>query len=213
MKLRNKLNTGQIVELSKMDDPEKVKHKVRIEEVVSNEEVIIEVPIVAGNALAMHNGSKYEITYYEEASMFVQKVTVITRLLSGAVVCARLSLEGKAKRFNRREYFRMPVLMDGFTKIGDEEFKSMTTTNLSAGGIRFVSFEKFKAGDPITVKINIKNVVLELVGTVVNCTLVLDSIRRHDVRVKFEDVQARDERVIMSYLFEQQRVIKRKGLA
>ena len=211
--MKNRLKTGQIVELNNTEDIKSDKHKVRIEEVVSNEEIIIEVPIVGGNALTMHSGAEFEITYYKEASMFVQKVKVITRFMSGPVVCARLSLVGKSKRFNRRQYFRMPVLLDGFTKHGDDNYKSMTTTNLSAGGIRFVSLEKFQAGDKINIKFMIKEIELELEGTVISCGLMQDSIRRYDVRVKFEEVDSRSERIIMSYLFEQQRAIKRKGLA
>ena len=211
--MENRLKAGQTVELSTQDNPDKESYKVRVEEIVSNEEIIIEVPIIGGKALIMHNGSKFRLTYFEEASMFVQEVSVITRFLSGSVVSARLLLEGKAKRFNRRQYFRMPVLIDGFTQVEKDPFKPMTTTNLSAGGIRFVSLETFKAEDAVRVKINIKNTELILEGTVISCGMVKDSIRRHDVRVKFDSVNSREERVIMAYLFEQQRAIKKKGLA
>ncbi len=89
----------------------------------------------------------------------------------------------------------------------------MTTTNLSAGGIRFVTLEKYKAGQYIQIRITLGEDTLDLLCQVIQCSNVRDSIRRFDVRAKFEKISTREEDLILGYLFEQQRVMKRKGLA
>jgi len=207
------LKVGQSVEIKEFGVEKPPKYRVKIHEIVSDEEVVIEVPIVGNNALAMRSGTFYNLVYFEEASIYTQKVEVANRFLSGAVVCARLMFIGDPKKFNRRQYFRLPVLLDGFSRGGRNKFTPMTTTNLSAGGIRFVTLEKYSADQYIQIKISVGDSILDLVCKVVHCSLVQDSIRRYDVRAKFEQISSREEDLILKYLFEQQRAMKRKGLA
>jgi len=212
--LNNKLGfkIGQICELKEMNNDEAVKHRVRIVSIESETEIVTEVPMENGHLLSMHNGTNFEMTYYAEASIFIQKTEVVTRFLSGSIVCVRLFLDGDVKRTNRRQYFRLPVLIEGFSRGGKEPYKPMTTTNLSAGGIRFVTLEKYNPGQYIQMKIPFKEDTLDLVGEVISCNLIQDSMRRHDVRVRFERISSREEGIILQYLFEKQRNIKRKGL-
>lgn len=207
------LKVGQSVEIKKFGEEKSLKYKVKIHEIVSDKEVVIEVPIVGSNALAMRSGTFYDMIFFEEASMYVQKVGVVNRFLSGTIVCARLVFHGEPKKFNRRQYFRLPVLVDGHSRGGRNPFSPMTTTNLSAGGIRFVTLEKYSANQYIQIRITLGSAVLDLVCKVVHCSLVQDSIRRYDVRAKFEKISTREEDLILKFLFEQQRSMKQKGLA
>ncbi len=204
---------GQIIEIRDKSDDEAPKHRIRIVTIESETEIVTEVPTIAGHPMSMHNGSEFELTYYSEASVFTQSIEVVTRFLSGQKVCVRLLLLGEAKRSNRRQYFRLPVLLDGFSRGGSNPFAPMTTTNLSAGGIRFVTLEKYKTGQFIQIKIKLKKDTLDIVGEVISCNFIQDSTRRHDVRVRFEQISTREEQIILKYLFEIQRDIKRKGLA
>ncbi len=98
--------------------------------------------------------------------------------MSGAIVCARLVIQGEAKKHNRRKYFRLPVLVEGYSRGGRKPFSEMTTTNLSAGGIRFVTLEKYKAGQYIQIRITLGEDTLDLLCQVIQCSNVRDSIRR-----------------------------------
>ena len=204
------LKVGQSVEIKDFGAEKPPKYRVKIHEIISDEEVVIEVPIVGNNALAMRSGSFYDLIYYEDASMYTQKAEVVSRFLSGAVVCARLVFHGEPKKFNRRQYFRLPVLLEGQSRGGRNPFSPMTTTNLSAGGIRFVTLEKYSAEQYIQIRITLGETMLDLVCKVIRCSLVQDSIRRYDVRAKFEKISTREEDIILKYLFEQQRAMKRK---
>lgn len=213
MNNKSKFKTGQIVDIKAAGEIRTLTHRVKIDSVISDEEIVIEVPIVGGNALSMHSGSCYELTFYEDASMLTQHVEVVSRHLSGNVVCARLRLFGSIKKVNRRKYFRLSVLIDGESRGGRNPFSPMTTINLSAGGIRFVTFEKYIPDQYIQLRIVLGDESLDVVAKVISSALVQDSIRRYDVRAKFEQISEREEDIILKYLFEQQRVMKRKGLA
>ena len=204
---------GQLVDIKDTENENAIVHKVRVESITSEEDISVEIPIVDGQVIAMHSGSVYELTYYIDASVYIQRTQVISRFLSGPVVCVKLQCIGKPKRINRRQYFRMPVLLDAFVKVGDEPFQPMTATNLSAGGLRFISLEAYKADQCLQVRIVLNEDILDIEAEVISCQLMKDSIRRQDVRVKFKRVTNRQESVILQYLFEQQRLIRRKGLA
>jgi len=204
---------GQLVDIKDTENENAIMHKVRVDSIASEGEISVEVPIVDGQVITMHSGALYDLTYYIDASVYIQRIQVISRFLSGPVVCVKLQSIGKPKRINRRQYFRMPVLIDAFVKVGDEPFHPMTATNLSAGGIRFISLEAYKTDQCLQVRITLEKEILDIEAEVISCHLMKDSIRRQDVRVKFKKITSRQERVILQYLFEQQRLIRRKGLA
>lgn len=206
------LKVGQSIEIREYGLEKAPKYRAKIHD-IKKEILEIEIPVVGSGALSMRSGTLYEIIYYKEDSVFTQKVEVETRFMSGAIVCARLLLRGQAKKINRRKYFRLPVLVEGYSRGGRKPFSEMTTTNLSAGGIRFVTLEKYKAGQYIQIRITLGEDTLDLLCKVIQCNHVKDSIRRYDVRAKFEKISTREEDLILGYLFEQQRVMKRKGLA
>ncbi len=211
---KNKIiEVGQFVEIMNVEDEGSKKHKTRVESVISDSEWGIVIPIVGGNPLSIHTGARFELSFSSEASLYIQMAEAVKRYMSGPVACVEFRKVGQMKRINRRQYFRMSVLLDGSVKRVDAEAVTMTTTNLSAGGVRFVCTDVFESGEKVEVGLVLKDKTLTLSGQVISCELVRDSIRRYDTRVKFFDVSRTYEQIILQYLFEQQRNIKRKGLA
>ena len=79
--MKQLLKVGQSVEIKEFGAEKPPKYRVKIHEMVSEEEVVIEVPVVGNNALAMRSGTFYDLVYYEESSMYTQKVEVMNRFL------------------------------------------------------------------------------------------------------------------------------------
>lgn len=213
MRKRKLIEAGSLIEIQNTDQEESPKYKTRVESLDKEGRVGIVVPISEGSPLPIHTGDQFELTYSTEASLYIQQAEVIRRYMSGPIACVLFRLIGKAKRINRRQYFRMPVLIDGKTRLEDEASHPMTTINLSAGGVRFITVEAYKKGTRIFVEMKLDDQMLELEAEVISTGLMRDSIRRYDIRAKFIDVNSTVERIILQFLFEQQRNIKRKGLA
>ncbi len=116
------LRVGQSIEIREYGVDDAPKYRAKIHD-VKKEILEIEIPVVGSGALSMRSGTFYEIIYYKDDSVFVQKTEVQTRFMSGAIVCARLVIQGEAKKHNRRKYFRLPVLVEGYSRGGRKPFR------------------------------------------------------------------------------------------
>jgi c-di-GMP-binding flagellar brake protein YcgR len=213
LRKRKIIEAGSLIEIKSIDEDDAPKYRTRVENADTQGEVGVVVPISEGSPLMVHSGDRFELTYSTDASLYIQQAEVIRRYMSGPIACVLFSLIGKAKRINRRQYFRMPVLIEGKTRVEDEDDHPMTTINLSAGGVRFITVEQYKKGTKILVQFKLDDQMIELEAEVISTGLMRDSIRRYDTRAKFTNVTSTVERIILQFLFEQQRNIKRKGLA
>ena len=149
-----------------------------------------------------------------------------------------IELKSDLEKFQRREYFRYPcileflyykipkeaveveTLQDIYDMIRDDYLAGNTTLgkimDLSGGGLRFRTEEKLEVGADLLLELHLKNERIDkrynLVAEVISCRKMENGRdMRFEARAKFliKDERIREE--IIHYIFEEERKTRQRG--
>jgi c-di-GMP-binding flagellar brake protein YcgR len=210
-------------------------------EVVNDERLIISNPIHEGYLYAMERRYGYYFRFYiENQGMYLFKGRMIERLLYDNLPSVSIELESEIKRIQRRKFYRVNFKSKGFflieKKFSDQEIarrKLLLTTkyknekdlmveevveekfpfeslDLSGGGIRVLTRSTFEKGELIKGEVLLNNVWNKFKGEVMRVQKKDDN--HMEVGIKFIDLDSATQSRIVSYVFEIERNLIKKGL-
>ncbi|MBE0450165.1 MAG: PilZ domain-containing protein [Clostridia bacterium] len=210
-------------------------------EVVNDERLIISNPIHEGHLYAMERHYGYYFRFYiENQGMYLFKGRMIERLLYDNLPSVSIELESEIKRIQRRKFYRVNFKSRGFflieKKFSDQEIakkKLLLTTkyknekdliveevveekfpfeslDLSGGGIRVLTRISFDTGELIKGEVLLNNVWNKFKGEVTRVEKKDDNHK--EVGIKFIDLDSATQSRIVSYVFEIERNLIKKGL-
>ena len=191
----------------------------------------VSMPIEKGKVIVPPLGLRFEAVFNTQSGSVYKGVAVITeRYRAGGRYLMEIQLKGALQKIQRREYFRYPCLIDFDFFVLDESYESKnteeiyiefiegrlpeikhgTTTDLSAGGMRFISPYELDADKRIFVILYLQNDKIDrdfyMFGDIVTSKKsdILGKIL-YETRVKFEidDNEMREE--IIRFIFEEER--------
>jgi len=207
--------------------------KSEIHQVPSQVKVIVSMPI--------YEGRRFPIDIGKRITLFCMKKNVGVFSFSGLVVqrdivdnIPRLHIQrvSPVRKTQRRDYFRLPIVMDAKIKIPDgivkekrifkgkieevEEIQykeiEVVTKDISGGGLRGVINDQVDIGTEVKTVLNLDNRTIEVDSTVVRCMVIPDSIIRYDLGIKFNEMDEKIRSRIITFIFERQRNHMKKGL-
>lgn len=210
-------------------------------EVVNDERLIISNPIHEGHLYAMERRYGYYFRFYiENQGMYLFKGKMIERLLYDNLPSVSIALDSEIKRIQRRKFYRVNFKSKGHflveKKIPDHEivkkkellnlkYKNekdliieeviedkipFESLDLSGGGIRVITRKSFDSGELIKGEVVLNNVWNKFKGEV---TRVEKKDNNHfEVGIKFIDLDSATQSRIVSYVFEIERNLIKKGL-
>lgn len=210
-------------------------------EVVNDERLIISNPIHEGHLYAMERRYGYYFRFYiENQGMYLFKGRMIERLLYDNLPSVSIELDSEIKRIQRRKFYRVNFKSKGFflieKKFSDQEIarkKLLLTTkykndkdfiveevieekfpfeslDLSGGGIRVLTRITFETGELIKGEVLLNNVWNKFKGEVMRVQKKDDN--HMEVGIKFIDLDSATQSRIVSYVFEIERNLIKKGL-
>ncbi|NBG87587.1 flagellar brake protein [Isachenkonia alkalipeptolytica] len=123
-----------------------------------------------------------------------------------------IKLRGKAKKIQRRFYFRLDITMDiAVTDIQNNRKIPCVTKDISGGGLKCITREAFQSRDPVEVNMVIDQAPISVLGEIVRC--IKDPVENnHEVGIQFTSISDKDRNTIVSYIFQKQRELRKKGL-
>ncbi len=123
-----------------------------------------------------------------------------------------IKLMGKAKKIQRRFYFRLDITKDiTITDIQNNGKIPCVTKDLSGGGLKCISKKPLHPGAPIEVNLDIEQSKISILGEIVRC--IKDPVENnYELGVQFTSISDKDRNVIVSYIFQKQRELRKKGL-
>lgn len=210
-------------------------------EVVNDERLIISNPIHEGHLYAMERRYGYYFRFYiENQGMYLFKGIMIERLLYDNLPSVSIKLDSEIKRIQRRKFYRVNFKSKGHflieKKIPEQEIakkKALLNTkyknekdliveeatiekfpfdslDLSGGGIRVLTRKNFESGELIKGEVLLNNMWNKFSGEVTRVQKKDDN--HFEVGIRFIDLDSATQSRIVSYVFEIERNLIKKGL-
>ena len=180
-------------------------------------------PIYEGILYQVHRHTQLDVIYRKNGDLYKFSALVLGNKKSGNIRLLRIKPTSNAEHFQRRTFFRFSCIMDIKYRLFDTkdrkketngepvEYKMAIIKNLSGGGASVLLREKPEIGWTLDGIIHIGREV-HFRGRIVRVMSVEDKGRLdYDVGVEFTEITNKDREDIISYIFELQRSLLKKG--
>lgn len=210
-------------------------YKSTVSDIVSNLEIEILVPIDGSKMMLFPAGVRLDLVFYTRRGLYHCHGRVKGRYKKNNLYLLFLEQATRLERFQRREYFRVSCFQElRFYRITEEEAALPTTRELqslmldpenvlelsygklmdiSGGGVRFEYSEGFEPGTFILSDFDLKNDRVErsfcLVTEIVASEMKKGTEDRYVNRAKFIYKDLSDRELIVRYVFEEERRLRR----
>lgn len=203
----------------------KKKYESKVVEIVSEDRLVVNMPIEQGNTVMLPVGSEYDIHIFTPEGLFQCIVRVVNRYKEGEKNLLEIEIISNLVKYQRREYYRyscmVPVKFRFLTQDEKAEFNDKKEVNfielpmsdaeivnISGGGMRFLTKDICEPNDLIITHYSILDGKEFAHIAKVLAVKPLDNPSKDadfEVRCQFVNIQ-NDERVmIIKYIFEEER--------
>jgi c-di-GMP-binding flagellar brake protein YcgR len=178
---------------------------------------VIAMPILKGRLVPLHIGSEIKLVYYRKNGIYSFRAKITGRK-GGRLPNLRIQALSPPNKNQRRDYFRLNMVLttNVFYKPEPESQRlsniKCVTLDISAGGLRLASNVEIKKDDYIICEINIMDKVLSINGRTVRSTAVYNEEYEYEIGVQFIGLHEKTRSELISFIFEEERKLKRKGL-
>ena len=232
----NKVEIKAVQKIERQGSTGEVAHVYtsRIQEIHENGDIDISMPIEEGKYVLLHLGVRFEFVFYAEKNLYRAIGQVKERFKSNNIYMLKVELKTQLAKFQRREYYRFPCVMDmkyyriaeneskerdteklleHIQGVPDEEEKRATIVDIIGGGARFVSEEKFEANQFVLMELELISDKMDkqyhIKGRIVGWKKLEYREPRYETRIEFimEDNKVRED--IIRYIFEEERKKRR----
>lgn len=215
-------------------------YKSQVLDVKENGNLEISMPSENGRLVLLPLSIRLEFVFFSRGGMYRAIGQIKERFKSANVYMLEIELKSQLTKYQRREFFRYPCVIGMTfyevtkeeTQIGsgealmiqireeegegrDREYKGQIV-DLSGGGVRFYTDQKFEADQNVLFEIHLENESMNklfyIIGNIINCTKVgRVSEKPYEARAKFliQDSNIREE--IIRFIFEEERKARQRG--
>ncbi|MDF2820705.1 MAG: uncharacterized protein K0R15_1146 [Clostridiales bacterium] len=203
-----KVKTNMIEKLG----ADKTKYVSQVIDIIDETTLKITIPILAGKVILLELDALYDVTFYIKKDIYGCEATVVSRGREGKVYFVVINLLTKLQKVQRRQYYRLALLF-GF-RFADESAEEVewidgTVLDISGGGIRFMSKNKYEKNVELTCRLPIilgsNSEELILKGKVRGSNSTSDDKIMYETRLLFEEISAGNREKIIKFIFEEER--------
>lgn len=191
----------------------------QILDIVDEKYIVISGPIRKSDFIFIHKDELIELYYIiEDKGIFSYTAKIISRQFS-PIYTLKTERVSKINKIQQREHFRLliglPVekeherYVNGKKEIYKEKCEAK---DISGGGMRIYSNYKHKLDDKIYCKVKIENEIINI-NALVKRIVEIDTFDfEYSLGVSFLEIEELSKDTIIKYIFEQQRILRSKGL-
>jgi len=202
-----------------------------VQDVFSNGDIEIDMPIVQRRLILLNNGARYRLLFQKDSNYYIAEGEIVDRYKSENKYYLRVELKSQLIKFQRREFFRcecfidiefysLPVneadtnrldlLIEKYADYDSEGEKATgVALDISGGGLRMVtrticeegSYKRFVFKLPVDGEIR----TFQVAGVVLSTELQKNSTQKYESRVQFLYISSLDREGIIRYIFEEER--------
>ena len=232
------VNAGDKVELqivsrdtAEEKDIEKRVYVSQVYDILSDDRLEITMPMEKTKLILLPVDSEYDVFFYTESGLLQCFARIIDRYKSNNVYILVLELVSNLRKYQRREYYRFACALEMNTRTLQEEeisavdqnrnylvpglpLKRSIIVDISGGGIRFISNQKYEAGSMIVC--NYKLLVegeqkeYNIVGKVLRNKELENRPGDYEHRVQYVNLNTVEREEIIKYIFDEERKNRKK---
>lgn len=202
-------------------DSEKRSCYSMIQDMISQDELVITIPMVKGNQIILPLGQEVEIVFFRDEGQYIFKAKIEKRFKKENVDLLKLNRISSIKRIQRRNYYRLNITLPISIKLltdkdkqsqNFKEWLKTYTMDISGGGVRILLDRNIEKGSLLECKLKINDEDLLLKGEVVRSQLIQQyPITKYEIGISFVDITEYQRDQIIGFIFEEQRKLRRKG--
>jgi len=211
-------NIGDRIELIRKESEETKFYPSQILDITKNDTYIVSGPIYKSKIVPLHINENIGVAcLVKNMGRYIFNAKVIKRDYKRVY---KLELEKISDliKYQQREYYRFKASlivtkkMNLKTKIGDEILSELCRTkDISGNGMQLLSNFEHKIGDKIKCDFKIKNHPISLECEVIRIETIDTFDYNYSLGIKFLDISEIDRDIIIKYIFEKERLLRRKG--
>lgn len=203
-------------------EDEGVYYKTIVQE-VSEDHLIIGVPILKREALVLYKGDRIIIKIIREDAVYFFSSEIKDRLKGDNVPLYILNVPQLMERLQRRGHVRVPCMLptyyrvypkheegDNQQAVGDKScYLVGETVDISGGGIKLVSVTEMAVGQNVEIMLKLPHRVIKAVGQVITVKKVSYSRSKsfpiQRISLKFIQITEQDREEIIAFIFKKLR--------
>ena len=207
-------------------------YRTNITDVHDNGLLEIAMPMEKTKLILLPVEGEYEVCFFTIAGMYRANVRIVDRQKVENQYLLLAELTTTLSRFQRREYYRFPCVLEAQVKNVTQSQAHAIVQNLSflvpmadairavivdisGGGLRFISKSPFAEESLIQIQFTLKNQNFNqeylLVGQIVKSAELTKRANEFENRVKFVEIDHTSREEIIKYIFEEERKNRKNG--
>ncbi|HEY8361840.1 MAG TPA: flagellar brake domain-containing protein [Tissierellaceae bacterium] len=187
-------------------------------EIIEPDELVIRGPMKKTQLVLLHKGEEIEILYYvENKGRFIFTAKVISRELN-KMYTLRIKKISEIRKIQLRNYYRLPVTLEIekiFPVINDDNkvfIEKCEAKDISGGGLKLYCNYQHVVGDEVYLKFKLENKLIDAKAKVVRIEEIENLNYKYCIGITFVDIEEQIRDFIVKFIFEQQRILRFKGL-
>lgn len=180
-------------------------------------------PIHEGVIYPVHSDSRMNIYFTQQEDLFKVKAKVEGRDSKDNIPLLKVKVLSEFEKMQRRQFFRfdssVPVIYRTGSWLVQQNNKkapmeNAITKDLSGGGLCLLTVEPLEGHSLIECEVKLEEKrAIKVVGKVVRVAKVTDQgVYKYEIGVNFIKIENKDREAIISYIFQEQRKLRKKGL-
>ncbi len=241
MMLNKFIREGDRIELTPVegrarltDDGEGPKtYATKISEITSEDTIEVLMPMEKTKLILLPVDAEYNVVIYTEAGLYQCFAKVIDRYKSEGMFFLAMELTSNLRKYQRREFYRFSCALEMCARNLEEEeinavekkskmwlqpnlpIKRSVVVDISGGGLRFMSNQKYEVGSMIYCSYNLvrgtERKQYELVGKVLDVREIENRPGVFEHRVQYYNIDEGTREEIIQFIFEEERRSRRRS--
>lgn len=195
------------------------KHLIsQVLDIIDDEHMLVAAPIVNNVILPIPIGSSIRIIYFKKnTGVFSFVAKVVGRKNIEDIYYLKIQRTGSIEKTQRRNFFRLDAVLNvtvNVLKAKEKEGMSIEALikDISGGGAKIISKARLEPESIIQLKIEIEGGVIAAEGKIIRCIPFNHEDYPYEIGIIFENLHEKARNEIISFIFEYQRKMRKKGL-
>lgn len=202
-------------------------------EIQSEDVIEIAMPMEKGKLVLVPVDGEFELVFYSASGLFQCLARVIDRYKSNNMYLLLMELTSNLRKYQRREFYRLRCALEmrarhlqqkemetlenkiPFALLKDLPMKESIIVDISGGGIRFLSSQRYEPGSLIYCSYHLMNGGMhkkyDVVSKVISSIELDNRPGAFEHRAQFYDMDPMVREEIIKYIFEEERKSRQKN--
>ncbi len=208
------------------DGSQKKVYESKVVDVLGEDRLEIFMPIEQTKLVLLPVNAEYNIHFITGRGLFQCKAKVSNRYKNGALYLLELKLLSPLQKYQRREFYRYPCMLDmQVRELSEAEQKGIeqdgifdaeelpgdkaVIVDLSGGGLRFTSMTPFAPKSIVVCEFVLQRENSRkrhyIAGELLSCKRLENNPGQYEERVRFVHIPPREREEIIRFIFEEER--------